>query len=446
MKNDVTVRIKFIFDRSSLSSQRDYELQNSEARSHIAKIVHTRRKLSPLQKVETVAINQASAHPSHGWCTTKDEGESDLRLSPLTTHHLDPLFSVPHPREGSFYRAMDIWFQWILPSAAPAFVIFNVGNMFASYFASPGCQSEAAQHCIAALAYGCLELHRQETMSWEFDYRQDQMKHNGLAIALLKKEIASNSFTAQSPSTINTIFLLSFLAQLRGESEESAMHRRTLRRLFSSLRGPIKRTDFDTRYGEVLLQFSCWMDLLEGRPNVLEIMPDDDKQSVLVSPFDRSMVNKGYDTAAVLPRGFQNLVDEGRLSMDTRRLLARFSHACRYGLESVPKAEQHFPDFAMASPHVTSAEPTLEKCLTLALICYAHMRWAIAPNYVAGIMCHTISRTKLSLALALAPKFDSAAEVECMVWTPGLRASYKWVIVSRGIQMALSRLAQLGGD
>lgn len=158
------------------------------------------------------------------------------------------------------------------------------------------------------------------------------------------------------------------------------------------------------------------MDLLEGRPNVLEIMPDDDNQYVLVSPFDRSIVNKGYDAAAVLPRGFQNLVDGGFLSMDTQRLLARFSHACRYGLESVPKAEQHFPDFAMASPHVTSSEPSLEKCLTLALICYAHMRWAIAPNYVAGILCHTISRTKLSQALALAPKFDTPAEIECMIW------------------------------
>jgi hypothetical protein len=80
------------------------------------------------------------------------------------------------------------------------------------YFSSPGCQSEAAQHCIAALAYGCLEMHRQETMSWEFDYRQEQMKHNGLAISLLKRDIASSKFAAESPATVNTIFLLSFLA------------------------------------------------------------------------------------------------------------------------------------------------------------------------------------------------------------------------------------------
>jgi len=158
------------------------------------------------------------------------------------------------------------------------------------------------------------------------------------------------------------------------------------------------------------------MDLLEGRPNVLRILPDDDDHYEFLSPFDRSTVNKGYDTVAVLPRGFQNLVDEGCLSRDTQRLLARFSHACRYGLEFVPKAEQNFPDFAMASPYITSPEPSLEKCLTLALICYAHMRWAIAPNYVAGILCHTISRTKLSQALALAPKFASAVEAECVVW------------------------------
>jgi hypothetical protein len=80
------------------------------------------------------------------------------------------------------------------------------------YFSSPGCQSEAAQHCIAALAYGCLELHRKETNSWEFDYSREQLKHNALAISLLKKDIASKRTAADSPSAINTIFLLSFLA------------------------------------------------------------------------------------------------------------------------------------------------------------------------------------------------------------------------------------------
>lgn len=80
------------------------------------------------------------------------------------------------------------------------------------YFSSPGCQSEAAQHCIAALAYGCLEQHRQENMGWECDYRQELMRHNGAALALLKKDIASNNFTTNSPTTISTIFLLSFLA------------------------------------------------------------------------------------------------------------------------------------------------------------------------------------------------------------------------------------------
>jgi hypothetical protein len=178
------------------------------------------------------------------------------------------------------------------------------------------------------------------------------------------------------------------------------------------------------------------MDLLEGRPNVLEIMPDGDNQYVLISPFDRSDVDRGYDTAANLPIGFQKLATKGLISMDTERLLARFSHACQYGLDAVPKAEQRFPDFAMASPHVTSSEPTLEKCLTLALICYAHMRWAIAPNYVAGILCHTISRTKLAQALALAPTFNDVVEIECMVWI--------WMVLIDSYRLEGSVLPKLG--
>ncbi|KAK5056010.1 hypothetical protein LTR84_012561 [Exophiala bonariae] len=240
MPKPLAVQIKFMFDRSNLSSQRDYELQNSEARSHIAKIVHIRKqKTSPPQKKARPIPDR-----KHSSETETDSSESSTEItvaqstyapSLLSTHYLDPLFNVPHPKERSFYKAMDIWFQWILPSAAPAFIIFNVGNMFASvscttaseseyrgfenfdlgmqqYFSSPGCQSEAAQHCIAALAYGCLEQHRQETMSWEYDYRQEQMRHNGAALALLKKDIASNNLTGNSPTTINTIFLLSFLA------------------------------------------------------------------------------------------------------------------------------------------------------------------------------------------------------------------------------------------
>lgn len=183
-------------------------------------------------------------------------------------------------------------------------------------------------------------------------------------------------------------------------------------------------------------RFSCWMDLLEGRPNVLEIMPDEDNQYVLISPFDRSNVARGYDTATDLPSGFQKLAIQGLISKDTQRLLARFSHACRYGLDAVPKAEQHFPDFAMASPHVTSSEPSFEKCLTLALICYAHMRWAIAPNYVAGILCHTISRTKLAQALASAPTFNDVAEIECMIWV--------WMVLIDSYRLQGSVLPKLG--
>jgi hypothetical protein len=54
MSKNVAVRIKFMYDRSNLSSQRDYELQNAEARSHIAKVIHTRRKRSPPLKGETL--------------------------------------------------------------------------------------------------------------------------------------------------------------------------------------------------------------------------------------------------------------------------------------------------------------------------------------------------------------------------------------------------------
>jgi hypothetical protein len=44
------------------------------------------------------------------------------------------------------------------------------------------------------------------------------------------------------------------------------------------------------------------------------------------------------------------------------------------------------------------------------------MRWSIAPNYVAGILCHTVSRTKLAQGLPWVPETGDAETVECLVW------------------------------
>ena len=137
---------------------------------------------------------------------------------------------------------------------------------------------------------------------------------------------------------------------------------------------------------------------------------------MLSSAFNHSIVRKKYDVAATLPESFQSLVDRRILSKDTQRLLTRFSYACQYGLTVRPCPEEHFLDFTLASPHLTAAEPTVEKCRILALLYYAHMRWSIALDYVASFLCHTISRTKLSQALPWVPETNDTCSVEYLVW------------------------------
>ncbi|OAL29269.1 hypothetical protein AYO22_02163 [Fonsecaea multimorphosa] len=256
----------------------------------------------------------------------------------------------------------------------------------------------------------------EESNIWECDYKQEQLKHNGTAIALLKKEVhASAESKINRASLVNTIFLLSFLAHFRGDMQESILHRKALRTL---LRSSVKqdRAQFDKNFGPLLLQFFCWMNVLEGQPNVLGIFPEDGQDhAVLSSDFDRSYLNqKNYDVDIDLPEGFRKLVTKGLISKDTQRLLARFAYGCEYGVDAVPQPEMAFPDFAVATPYLTAAEPSFEKCLVLAIFCYAHMRWASAPNLSAGILCHNISRTQLSQALHRVPKTDDT--VECLVW------------------------------
>jgi hypothetical protein len=81
------------------------------------------------------------------------------------------------------------------------------------------------------------------------------------------------------------------------------------------------------------------MDLLEGRPNVLEIILGSQNHALLTSPFNYVDPGKGYDVDTSLPLGFQKLVTRRLLSKDTRRLLARFSYACQWGPDAIPKAD-----------------------------------------------------------------------------------------------------------
>lgn len=163
-----------------------------------------------------------------------------------------------------------------------------------------------------------------------------------------------------------------------------------------------------------LSSLGCWIDILEGRPNALEIIPDSQSHVILTSSFLSFGPGEGYDVVASLPIGFQRLVAKGLLLKGTRRLLARFSYAWRYGVDAIPKSDHQFADYAAANPHLAIEEPSLEKCLLLALFCYSRMRWSAAPNFVAGILCHTILRTKLAQALPLVPITDDT--IECLIW------------------------------
>jgi hypothetical protein len=81
------------------------------------------------------------------------------------------------------------------------------------YMSSPGSQCEAAQHCIAAVAYTSLDIHRQEANGLKCDSDSPELlKHNGLAISMLKEDVTSGRAATDAPSTINTIFMLSYLA------------------------------------------------------------------------------------------------------------------------------------------------------------------------------------------------------------------------------------------
>lgn len=161
---------------------------------------------------------------------------------------------------------------------------------------------------------------------------------------------------------------------------------------------------------------SAWVDVFAARPNVLGILQDNKQYALLTSPFHQPGPGNGFEVSASLPAGFQQMVSKGILTPRTRILLARFSYACQHGLHAVPQSEQPFADFTAAAPSLADPEPSLEKCLTLALVCYSRRRWSTSENYVAGMICHTIAKKALTQELPLVPTGDDDATIECLVW------------------------------
>lgn len=164
---------------------------------------------------------------------------------------------------------------------------------------------------------------------------------------------------------------------------------------------------------------SAWIDVFEDRPNALGIVTDQQKWTLLTSVFYQPGPGNGYEVKADLPIGFQRLVSRGLLSHRTRVVLTRFSYACRHGLNAVPQSDRPFPDFVTAAPCLTEPEPSLEKCLVLALFCYTRRRWTSQQYHVAGMICHTIARTKLAQMLPVVSAwlgYSDGAAVECLIW------------------------------
>jgi hypothetical protein len=135
-----------------------------------------------------------------------------------------------------------------------------------------------------------------------------------------------------------------------------------------------------------------------------------------------------------LPAGFERLLSVGSIPEKARWILARFAFALNHGLDALPKPAQLFPDIASACPSLVTKQPTLEKCLTAGLICFANMRWSLATDYVAALRGHTMIREGLAQALPSSAANDD--NIDCLVWL------WMLLVCSYRIQGAL--IPQLG--
>jgi hypothetical protein len=196
---------------------------------------------------------------------------------------------------------------------------------------------------------------------------------------------------------------------------------------------------------------NAWTDVDNGRPNTLEILTDSQYRTLYAgtdSYADRPYFDDTYIMAqgSTLPSGLLTLVNKRLLSKATRRVLARYANAWQNGLGVDPldmKPKFRFHNYASSSRILTQAEPSMEKCLLLALFFLPRPPGStsqrINVEYNPGTICHYLPRNKLAQILPLVVVTDDTHD--CIVWLwMILVASYR--CQSRILQKGVSILRE----
>lgn len=397
----------------------DTKLTSSDARSHAAAVSRSRRDNS---RLKAQAASQKSANsPLAPLNNGRDQinataEEDDERLtptsvpSPTSTSSISPTTKPLGIRRGQrrqHMRAMqfswrsgnvsadfkisgsipsspidfsgltcfgqsviDYYKQVISPVNYPIYKIFDITNVYSSYFMLL-LQDEDYRPAGFAMVGAVMQQVLNPGSKPSEDVRSNRMT----AISRLQKKynhsLTSGNHVADD-MTIITVLALASLARLLGDLNGYETHRKSMRSMVSS-RGGLDALGHNGLVKCTLLQWdSFWVfetqgtPLFSDRPPHIPVYP-----AFPLSPDIRELFVK-------IPVGFQSLVMKGKISVELIEILSRAADATESGFDGIIPGSlrdseyRKYHDFVEACPFLASdaTRVALEKDICLAVLLY----------------------------------------------------------------------------
>ena len=329
-------------------------------------------------------------------------------------YRTDPFGIIP----GSDYSraVVDYFWQVISPVNQPIYAIFNVTNIFTSYFMEL-MQYEDYLPAGLAMVGAMMEKMKRPEGALSIDVRGNQAS----AIARLQKKyngVVASGGTSMDDISIITVLALASLARFLGDLDAYQTHRHNMREMVRA-RGGLDSLGHQGLAKCVLQQYdSFWVFETEGTPLFAEVRP------AHIPVYPAFPLSEDLRDAFIkIPVGFQSLVMKGKISVELFNVLGRAVDASTSGMQTLSSGNMNhselrkYNDFLEALPCLgtpDSLKTTIEKDICLAILIYCFNSFTTARSNVS---LYAASRTELTrLLLRTDEHMYSLPEQECLNW------------------------------
>lgn len=318
------------------------------------------------------------------------------------------------PRDDFARSSVDYFTQVVCPVNQPIYAIFNVTNIYTSYWLEL-MQHEDYRPAGVAMVGAIM----QRVCNPSSKTSQDVHAQQALAISRLQRKFAeAQESMVNDDISIITVLALANLARFLGDNRSFEMHKSNVKRMVAQ-RGGLDALGHDGLLAASVSQFdSFWVIQKDGEALFSTSRP---MHQLVYPAFPLSFDVR--DNFVKLPMGFQSLILKGKVSVELTDVLGRIAEASEKGIQSLSPGNmwhserRKYRDFLEACPSLATPDAsitTIEKHLTLALLLYCASAFT---NARSSTSLFGASRLELTRLLRQEDHSSwSQPEIECLYW------------------------------